>query len=82
MKAWSWEENTHAIRRSSPRNFRAMGFSSRAAGPRGIWRNDHLEEEWSAAQDHIRLLVGCGCQVLVYGECGMMPGGFPSSMSP
>jgi inosose dehydratase len=36
-----------------------------------------LEEEWAAAQDHVRLLTGCGCRVLVYGECGMMPGDSP-----
>jgi inosose dehydratase len=32
-----------------------------------------LEEEWAAAQDHVRLLEGCHCQVLVYGECGGQP---------
>ena len=48
----------------------------------GGWYSGYLaersvEEEWSAAQDHVRLLVGCGCQVLVYGESGMMPGDSP-----
>ena len=44
-----------------------------------------LEEEWAAAQDHVRLLEGCGCQVLVYGECGRQPDGaldLPLSQTP
>ena len=36
-----------------------------------------LEAEWKAAADHIRLLKGCGCQVLVYGEEGKTPEGVP-----
>ena len=44
-----------------------------------------LEEEWAAAQDHVRLLEGCGCRVLVYGECGRQPEGaldLPLSQTP
>jgi inosose dehydratase len=36
-----------------------------------------LEAEWAAAADHLRLLEECGSQVLVYGECGKMPGASP-----
>jgi len=36
-----------------------------------------VEAEWKAAEDHVRLLEDCGCQVLVYGECGMLEGDSP-----
>ena len=36
-----------------------------------------VEAEWKAATDHVQLLESCGCQVLVYGECGMMQGDSP-----
>jgi len=36
-----------------------------------------VESEWKAAGDHVQLLESCGCQVLVYGECGMMEGDSP-----
>jgi inosose dehydratase len=36
-----------------------------------------VEAEWKAAADHVQLLESCGCQVLVYGECGMMEGNSP-----
>ena len=36
-----------------------------------------VEAEWKAAADHVQLLESCGCQVLVYGECGMMEGDSP-----
>jgi inosose dehydratase len=36
-----------------------------------------VEAEWKAAADHVRLLEDCGCQVLVYGECGLMEGDSP-----
>jgi inosose dehydratase len=39
----------------------------------GFLAERSLEDEWAAAQDHVRLLQGCGCHVLVYGECGKMP---------
>jgi inosose dehydratase len=51
----------------------------------GFLAERSLEEEWAAAQDHIRLLEGCACQVLVYGEEGKTPDGFldlPLSQSP
>jgi inosose dehydratase len=51
----------------------------------GLLAERSLEEEWAAAQDHIRLLEGCACQVLVYGEEGKTPEGFldlPLSQSP
>lgn len=43
----------------------------------GFLAERSLEDEWAAAQDHVRLLEGCGCHVLVYGECGKMPGDSP-----
>jgi inosose dehydratase len=36
-----------------------------------------VEGEWKAAADHVQLLESCGCQVLVYGECGMLEGDSP-----
>ena len=36
-----------------------------------------VEAEWRAAADHVQLLERCGCQVLVYGECGMLEGDSP-----
>src|SRR6202047_116681 len=48
----------------------------------GGWHSGYLtersvEEEWKAAADHVRLLKGCGSQVLVYGEWGLMTGASP-----
>ena len=43
----------------------------------GFLAERSLEDEWAAASDHVRLLEGCGCHVLVYGECGKMPGDSP-----
>ena len=51
----------------------------------GFLAERSLEAEWKAAQDHIRLLEGCGSQVLVYGEEGKTPKAFldvPMSQSP
>jgi inosose dehydratase len=52
----------------------------------GFLAERSLEEEWTAATDHIRLLQGCGTKILVYGECGKMPGdadlNLPLSQSP
>lgn len=52
----------------------------------GFLADRSLEEEWAAATDHIRLLQGCGTKILVYGECGKMPGdadlNLPLSQSP
>src|SRR3984893_6670184 len=36
-----------------------------------------VEAEWKAAADHVQLLEECRCQVLVYGECGLMEGDSP-----
>jgi inosose dehydratase len=46
------------------------------------WHSGYLSErsveaESKAAADHVQLLESCGCQVLVYGECGMMEGDSP-----
>lgn len=35
------------------------------------------EAEWEAAADHLRLLEGCGCDVLVYAECSRIPQAAP-----
>jgi inosose dehydratase len=43
----------------------------------GFLTERSVEEEWKAAADHVRLLKDCGSQVLVYGECGLMPGASP-----
>jgi inosose dehydratase len=43
----------------------------------GFLSERSVEAEWEAAADHVRLLEDCGCQVLVYGECGMLEGDSP-----
>jgi inosose dehydratase len=43
----------------------------------GFLSERSVEAEWKAAGDHVRLLEDCGCQVLVYGECGMLEGDSP-----
>jgi inosose dehydratase len=43
----------------------------------GFLSERSVEAEWKAAADHVRLLEDCGCQVLVYGECGMLEGDSP-----
>jgi len=43
----------------------------------GFLTERSVEAEWEAAADHVQLLEDCGCQVLVYGECGMMEGDSP-----
>ena len=43
----------------------------------GFLTERSVEAEWKAAADHVQLLESCGCQVLVYGECGMMEGNAP-----
>lgn len=43
----------------------------------GFLADREVEEEWRAAQPHVQLLRDMGCQVLVYGECGRMPGDAP-----
>ena len=43
----------------------------------GFLSERSVEAEWKEAEDHVRLLEECGCQVLVYGECGLMEGDSP-----
>ncbi len=63
----------------------SYGLQLAAGWYSGYLAERSLEEEWAAAQDHIRLLEGCGSQVLVYGEEGKTPKAFldvPMSQSP
>jgi inosose dehydratase len=46
----------------------------------GFLAERSVEEEWKAAADHVRLLEECGCNVLIYGECGLMPSDSPWDM--
>ncbi len=52
----------------------------------GFLADRSTDAEWEAAADHVRLLEGCGADVLVYGECGRLPPNFswdqPLSQSP
>jgi inosose dehydratase len=43
----------------------------------GFLADRDVEEEWRAARTHVQLLRDMGCEVLVYGECGRMPGDAP-----
>lgn len=43
----------------------------------GFLTERSVEAEWKAVEEHVRLLEECGCQVLVYGECGKMEGDSP-----
>src|ERR1700688_4840778 len=43
----------------------------------GFLSERSVEMEWKEAADHVRLLEECVCQVLVYGECGLMEGDSP-----
>ncbi len=43
----------------------------------GFLSERSVEMEWKEAADHVRLLEECRCQVLVYGECGLMEGDSP-----
>jgi inosose dehydratase len=43
----------------------------------GFLTERSVEEEWSAAADHVRLLKECGSRILVYGECGLLTGSSP-----
>jgi inosose dehydratase len=43
----------------------------------GFLADRDVEEEWRAARPHVQLLQAMGCAVLVYGECGRMPGSAP-----
>src|ERR1700719_989965 len=46
-------------------------------GDSGYLSERSVESECKAAGDHVQLLESCGCQVLVYGECGIMEGDSP-----
>ena len=54
-----------------------MGLQLATGWHSGFLTERSVEAEWKAAADHVRLLEECGCQVLVYGECGMMEGDSP-----
>jgi inosose dehydratase len=43
----------------------------------GFLTERSVEAEWKASADHVQLLEDCGCQLLVYGECGMLEGDAP-----
>jgi inosose dehydratase len=70
--------------RKFPRDARELLSKLSSYGLRLVtgWHSGYLTErsveaEWKAAEDHVRLLEACGCQVLVYGECGLMEGDPP-----
>src|SRR6202049_3295010 len=70
--------------RKFPRNARELlpklssfGLQLATGWHSGFLSERSVEAEWKAAADHVRLLEDCGCQVLVYGECGMMEGDSP-----
>jgi len=43
----------------------------------GFLADRDVEEEWAAVQPHLALLEALGARVMVYGECGRMPGSAP-----
>jgi inosose dehydratase len=55
----------------------SYGLQLAAGWHSGFLSERSVEAEWKAAADHVRLLEDCGCQVLVYGECGMLEGDSP-----
>ena len=70
--------------RKFPRDSQKLSSTLSSYGLRlvGGWHSGFLtersvEDEWKAAADHVRLLQGCGSQVLIYGECGLMTGSSP-----
>jgi inosose dehydratase len=70
--------------RKFPRNSRELlpilssyGLQLATGWHSGFLSERSVEAEWKAAADHVRLLEDCGCQVLVYGECGMLEGHSP-----
>jgi inosose dehydratase len=72
-KAWNWAAN-------SPRDPQELSSLLSRYGLRLIsgWYSGFLadrspEAEWEAAAGHLRLLEGCGCDVLVYAECSRIP---------
>ncbi len=70
--------------RKFPRNARELlpmlssyGLQLATGWHSGFLSERSVEAEWKEAKDHVRLLEECGCQVLVYGECGRMEGDSP-----
>jgi inosose dehydratase len=70
--------------RKFPRNSRELlpklseyGLRLATGWHSGFLTERPVEAEWKAAEDHVQLLEDCGCEVLVYGECGMMQGDSP-----
>jgi inosose dehydratase len=63
-----------------------FGLELAAGWYSGYLAERSLDAEWEAVGDHMRLLKGCGTRILVYGECGKMPGdadlNLPLSQSP
>ncbi len=43
----------------------------------GLLADRDVDEEWAAVQSHLALLKALGAKVMVYGECGRMPGSAP-----
>ncbi len=43
----------------------------------GLLADRDVDEEWPAVQSHLALLKAMGAKVMVYGECGRMPGSTP-----
>jgi inosose dehydratase len=43
----------------------------------GMLAERSVEEEWKAAANHIDLLKECGCDLLIYGECGLLTSDSP-----
>ena len=80
-------ENGYAgveLGRKFPRNARELlsklsnyGLQLATGWHSGFLAERSVEAEWKTAEDHVRLLEECGCQVLVYGECGRLEGDSP-----
>jgi inosose dehydratase len=80
-------ENGYAgveLGRKFPRNARELlsklssyGLQLATGWHSGFLTERSVDAEWKAAEDHVRLLEECGCQVLVYGECGRLEGDSP-----
>jgi inosose dehydratase len=43
----------------------------------GMLAERSVEEEWKAAANHVDLLKECGCDLLIYGECGLLTSDSP-----
>ena len=80
-------ENGYAgveLGRKFPRNARELlsklssyGLQLATGWHSGFLTERSVDAEWKAAEGHVRLLEECGCQVLVYGECGRLEGDSP-----